>query len=257
MARHISFAGPRSIDTIRKMRPMPKHTAYKLIGDAIGRFTQIECRETPIQGALFCHGTVRALVREANHCSYPGGFEQLDESTRKSLLRVLHTRRLNRDNSRRLQRLRDEHDPYRSLLPGFEEVHPIQAIVISPVGQGVVPIWEHTLEPVRPFFQIVLRVSAETVCGRTRAMLRMKSAFIDLTVYGTQNIRVQHGRDGLETAEHGSSHPLVRLSDFLLTLDISLSGASQPFIRTVELDLGHKQRELSYAPDGIRIGNVE
>jgi hypothetical protein len=205
---------------------MTEQVDHKLVGDAIGRFAQIERCKFSGKRTSSSHGPVWVLVRKPDHTPYARFLKLRDECPHESLLCVLHTHGFLSDHSWRLHRLRHEHDLNGSFVARFEEVHRVEEIVISPVGNGIFPKGKMLFQTRRPFCLIELTVSRQSISSSTGTVTRNELSFIDLAVCGRQHVAKQDGKHPGEAVTISEIGRRVHLADFLLTLDIQISGAS-------------------------------
>jgi len=156
-----------------------------LVGNPIRSLTQVECGESSSDGALSREPLVWLLGFEANEIGRVViARNLLHDHLENPLLHVLHTSRFDGDDTRSFQCLGDVDDPYRSLVPRFEDAN-----AVSPLQKGlgwyeVLPMREATFfQPLGPLQRFVLRVSAKLLCSDTGTMLGKDRLLIDTRVY--------------------------------------------------------------------------
>jgi len=90
---------------------------------------------------------------------------------------------LHGNNSRSLQRLRNQSNLYRYFGTGFEEVHFIQLVIITPVGEKALTGRENRFETIGPNCLAEFSVTRKPVGSRSRTMLRDNALVIDISIH--------------------------------------------------------------------------
>jgi hypothetical protein len=164
-----------------------------LEGNAVGRFTQIECSKGTVKATFTGELLVRRLLSESDHCSEASiCLEVAHQRSHQALLDVLHSSWLESDNSGSFLRLDDGNNPAGSFLVGQSVKNIIEAVVIPPGWEHIFPIREYRFEPMGPLNLIVLTVSGESISGVPWPMFGQDVVVVDIFVEFRQDISEQH-----------------------------------------------------------------
>jgi hypothetical protein len=200
-----------------------KEKPYMLIGDTIGRFTQIESSEGPSSRPYAGHILVRDLASITDKSTSDRiKVDGLLYTRIYSLLRVLHRGGLYGDYTWCLQRLRNSNDSNGSLLPGFEEGEVGQIRKESVTRDEEISKGKFLVESLGPFSLYPLEVSLKFVSGGTGTMFGNKSPIVDIFIYALEDITPKKRPHALESLDTICIEGSVRGSHFLLTLDVPL-----------------------------------
>jgi hypothetical protein len=154
-----------------------------LVRDTIRRLRQVERSKKPGNGPLLRKNLIWSLVVESNEVIKEVIlFDFSRIHLKKSLLHVLHARRLNRDDARCLERFRYSNDPNGSFLTRFEDVNSLCVLPITMGREEVVRRWEYFLQTAGPLHLVILLISLKAISSSTRTMTRYDIATIDVTI---------------------------------------------------------------------------
>jgi hypothetical protein len=150
-----------------------KQSTYVHIGDAIGSFTQIECRKETISATFTGQILVRDLISESDQVFEDTiALNQFHESFADGLLAVLHASRLNSYDPWRLQRFRNSDYPYRALTFRGQEVDILSHLKMAPGREGIFQVRKYVLQPCGPLTLIELSVTGKSISSGAGAVLR-------------------------------------------------------------------------------------
>jgi hypothetical protein len=146
------------------------------VQDTIGCFAQIERSKESLAGALSSQKAIYFLTLKSDEVTAEVEFlstrgwrkfatvlQAINNLVADGLLHILHSSGLGGDHSGSLVVLRDWDDLYRHLSPRLEELDTVQLIFKTELGESVISVRKHVLEPPWPLTDRILRVSSESI----------------------------------------------------------------------------------------------
>jgi hypothetical protein len=164
-----------------------------LIRDTIGCLTHIECGQIPAEGSDFGQTPVTGLVSESDHTVQDTIlFNRTIDLAPNRLLCILHGSRLDRNDPRCLERLRNCDDPNGHLSAGFENAKRTAKFIHIKwmiIGDKVIPCGKSSiLKPSGPGSRIPFLILRKAIRDSAWAMHWKDISETDLTVDLTKDI---------------------------------------------------------------------
>ena len=150
-----------------------------LIGDPIGCFTHIECRESLFITPKSGHFPVWVLALESDEAeaeiaamiiANTPTLELLDQAFRDGLLHELHAGWLDSNDPWGLLRFRYGYNPDWALRIRLPEVNTFQLTEIPRAREDIIHKWKQSFQSLGPFDLIILLVSKKPISRGSRAV---------------------------------------------------------------------------------------